>query len=117
MLHDGPCRPSGSHAALTMPSRALMEPFAKFPAAARAKIQFVLTDIDETLTNEGQLSEETVFALERLQQAGLKVIPVTDGSAGWCDLIAQMCPVNAVIGENGGFCFCRGSIISSLDCN
>ena len=38
---------------------------------------------------------------ERLYKAGFKVIPVTAGSSGWCDLIARMWPVDAVVGENG----------------
>ncbi len=33
------------------------------------------------------------------------VVPVTAASAGWCDLIARMWPVRAVVGENGGFYF------------
>src|SRR6266436_8122420 len=53
--------------------------------------------------------------MERLHKAGFKVIPVTAGSSGWCDLIARMWPVDAVIGENGGLYFrggqARGTII------
>ena len=44
-------------------------------------------------------------ALERLQAAGLKVVPVTGRPAGWCDLIARFWPVDAVVGENGAFYF------------
>src|SRR5215469_18940503 len=86
-----------------------MRPLADFPAAAADDISYVLTDIDGTLTREGRLPAATYGALERLQEAGLKVIPVTAGSSGWCDLIARMWPVDAVIGENGGFYFGRQS--------
>jgi HAD superfamily hydrolase (TIGR01484 family) len=85
-----------------------MRPFAEFPSAARTEIRYVLTDIDDTLTHEGRLSGTTYLALERLYGAGFKIIPVTAGSSGWCDLIARMWPVDAVIGENGGFYFGRG---------
>lgn len=84
-----------------------MKPLAEFPAAAARNIRFVLTDVDDTLTHEGQLAPRTYAALGRLRDAGIKVIPVTGASAGWCDLIARMWPVDAVIGENGGFYFAR----------
>lgn len=85
-----------------------MQPFAECPAASLAAIRYVLTDIDDTLTYQGRLSAETYLAMERLHEAGLKVIPVTAGSSGWCDLIARMWPVDGVVGENGGLYFRRG---------
>jgi HAD superfamily hydrolase (TIGR01484 family) len=84
-----------------------MKPFAEFPASAAREIRFVLTDVDDTLTYEGRLAPQTYAALGRLREGGLKVVPVTGASAGWCDLIAHMWPVDAVIGENGGFYFTR----------
>jgi HAD superfamily hydrolase (TIGR01484 family) len=86
-----------------------MQPLASFPAEARAKIRYVLTDIDDTLTYEGRLPGLTFLALERLREQGFKVIPVTAGSSGWCDLIVRMWPVDAVIAENGGLYFRRES--------
>ena len=88
--------------------RSLTRPFAEIPAAALSKIRYVLTDIDDTLTNEGLLPGQTYLAIERLHKAGFKVVPVTAGSSGWCDLIGRMWPVDAVIGENGGLYFLRG---------
>ncbi len=85
-----------------------MRPISDFPAAARRKIRLVLTDVDDTLTFAGRLSAATYDALERLERAGIVVIPVTAAPAGWCDLMARMWPVRAVIGENGGLCFSRG---------
>jgi HAD superfamily hydrolase (TIGR01484 family) len=84
-----------------------MQPFAEFPAAARSTIRYVLTDIDDTLTHQGLLPGETYLALERLSKAGFKIIPVTAACSGWCDLIAKMWPVDAVVGENGGLYFHR----------
>ena len=65
----------------------------------------VLTDIDDTLTTDGKLTAEAYGALERLQGAGIRVVPVTGRPAGWCDHIARMWPVDAVVGENGAFFF------------
>ena len=82
-----------------------MKPLADFPVEARGRIRCVLTDIDDTLTTHGRLFAKAYAALERLQQAGLLVIPVTGRPAGWCDHIARMWPVDAVVGENGAFWF------------
>ncbi len=71
------------------------------------EVRFVLTDMDDTLTHNGQLAAQTYDALERLRDAGLKVIVVTAAPAGWCDQMARMWPVDGVIGENGGFYFSR----------
>jgi HAD superfamily hydrolase (TIGR01484 family) len=70
-------------------------------------VRFVLTDMDETLTYQGRLAAQTYEALERLQRAGVTVIPVTAAPAGWCDQMARMWPVDGVVGENGGFFFRR----------
>lgn len=68
-------------------------------------IAAVLLDIDETLTTDGKLTAEAYGALERLHAAGKRVVPVTGRPAGWCDHIARMWPVDAVVGENGAFYF------------
>ena len=73
------------------------------PDAVRRGIRCVLTDIDDTLSSEGKLTAEAYSALQRLHAAGRIVVPVTGRPAGWCDHIARMWPVNAVVGENGAF--------------
>jgi HAD superfamily hydrolase (TIGR01484 family) len=82
-----------------------MEPFEQFPGALRGQIRFVLTDVDDTLTDGPRLSAAAYAATERLASSEITVIPVTAAPAGWCDLMARMWPVGAVIGENGGLCF------------
>ncbi len=69
------------------------------------KIEFVFTDIDDTLTTSGKLLAESYSALWKLQHAGFKVVLVTGRPAGWCDALARQWPVDGVIGENGGFYF------------
>ena len=71
----------------------------------KGKIDFLLTDIDDTLTDEGQLKSEAYESLWLLQKKGISVIPVTGRPAGWCEMIARQWPVAGVIGENGGFYF------------
>lgn len=43
--------------------------------------------------------------MERLSRASIEVVPITGRPAGWCDHIARMWPVAAVVGENGAFYF------------
>ena len=82
-----------------------MKPFQDFSKSAKKNIRFILTDIDGTLTTEGRLPAAAFTAMERLRQANRKVIPITGRPAGWCDHIARMWPVDAVVGENGAFFF------------
>jgi hypothetical protein len=76
-----------------------MKRLIEFPSEARRQIRFVLTDVDDTLTDGPPLPAATDTAIERLQGAGITVIPVTAAPAGWCDLMARMWPVGAVIGD------------------
>lgn len=82
-----------------------MRALSEFSLQARRKIKVVLTDIDDTLTDEGRLPAIAYDALERLQKAGFIVAPITGRPAGWCDLIARQWPVDGVVGENGAFYF------------
>ena len=66
-------------------------------------VEWVLTDVDDTLTWQGALPPDTLVALQKLRDSGIKVVAVTGACAGWCDHIAQLWPVDAVLGENGAF--------------
>ena len=79
-----------------------MSPLVELDAGA---VHTVLVDIDDTLTTHGKLTAEAYAALERLHRGGKRVIPFTGRPAGWCDHIARMWPVDAVVGENGAFYF------------
>ncbi len=82
-----------------------MQSFRHFPAALKSRILYVLTDIDDTLTVEGRLPAVSLAAMEDLQAAGIRVIPITGRPAGWCDHMARMWPVDGLVGENGAFYF------------
>ncbi|TXL68574.1 HAD-IIB family hydrolase [Zeimonas arvi] len=81
-----------------------MRPLAEFDARG---IHGVLTDLDDTLSTDGRLDPEAFAAMNRLREAGLRVVPVTGRSAGWCDHFVRMWPVDAVIGETGAFYMLR----------
>jgi HAD superfamily hydrolase (TIGR01484 family) len=80
-----------------------MKPLAALAGATQ--LHGLLFDIDDTLSTEGRLTAQAYGALERLHAAGRRTVAVTGRPAGWCDHIARMWPVDAVVGENGAFYF------------
>ncbi|MDF1769163.1 HAD-IIB family hydrolase [Maricaulis sp.] len=75
--------------------------------ASLADVRAFLFDLDGTVTRDGRVPASSLAAMELLQSAGILTLAVTGRPAGWCDLIARWWPVDAVIGENGAFCFAR----------
>ena len=86
-----------------------MKPFNTFPTTAAQQLQYILFDIDDTITTEGLLTYAAYKALWDLYGHGFTVIPVTGRPAGWCDMIIRQWPVDAVVGENGAFAFYKKS--------
>ena len=82
-----------------------MKELSRADRAELSVVKYILTDIDDTLTDEGKLGAEAYNALWRLSERGFRVIPVTGRPAGWCDMIIRQWPVDAVIGENGAFVY------------
>lgn len=82
-----------------------MRPLEEFPADARRAVRFMLCDIDDTITDHGRLPAASLAAMERLQAADIRVLPITGRPAGWCDHFARMWPVDGVVGENGAMFF------------
>ena len=80
----------------------MMRPLAELQEGG---IRGLFFDIDDTLTSEGRLTAQAYSALERWNAAGKIAVPITGRPAGWCDHIARMWPVDAVVGENGAFYF------------
>ena len=82
-----------------------MKALSDFSAEARRATRFVLCDIDDTITDRGRLPAASLDAMERLQAAGVRVLPITGRPAGWCDHFARMWPIDGVVGENGAMFF------------
>ena len=70
-------------------------------------LEYVLTDVDDTITTNGKLRPEALQALYDLSDNGFKVICVTGGSAGWGDTYLRQWPVEAVLSESGAVCLYR----------
>jgi len=78
------------------------------------RIRGLLFDLDDTLTTHGKLTGAAYAAMERLKASGRLVIPITGRPAGWCDQIARLWPVDAVVGENGAFYFWHDATAATL---
>lgn len=81
----------------SVPSR----PWADCPAPLLRRIVGVLTDVDDTLTSDGELDPAARQALARLRAAGLPVFAVTGRPVGWSRPFAADWPVDAIVAENG----------------
>ncbi len=84
---------------------AALRPLAELGREDAAAVRCVLFDIDDTITEDGLLLEESYAALWALRRAGVAAVPVTGRPAGWGDLIARQWPVAGVVGENGAFAY------------
>lgn len=82
-----------------------MQSLSQFPINSLKAVEYVLCDIDDTVSTEGRLTAAAYDALWRLHDAAFVVIPVTGRPAGWCDHFARMWPIQAIVGENGAFYF------------
>jgi HAD superfamily hydrolase (TIGR01484 family) len=82
-----------------------LKPIREIPVTLCRKLKTFFCDIDDTITTGGLLTPESFGSLWSLHEAGIEVVPVTGRPAGWCDHIARMWPVAAVIGENGALIY------------
>lgn len=78
-----------------------MRPLSEWRAEDRRGIVGVFTDIDDTLTTEGAITDDALDALARLKAAGLHVIAITGRPVGWSEPFAREWPVDAIVAENG----------------
>lgn len=77
------------------------------PASTLARVQGLLTDIDDTLTTDGAITPDALQALHELKAAGLRVVAITGRPAGWSVPFAQACPLDAIVAENGAVALIR----------
>lgn len=71
------------------------------PSRLSNQVTVLFSDVDDTLTWDGQLPALTYAALHKLREAKIAVVPVTGGCAGWCDCLIKTWPIDTIIGENG----------------
>jgi HAD superfamily hydrolase (TIGR01484 family) len=74
----------------------------QLPTEVCHQLAGVVFDVDDTLTDHGQLTEVAYGALWALARRGLLLVAVTGRPLGWCDVFARQWPIAAAVGENGG---------------
>ena len=77
----------------------------------------LLTDLDDTVLDGGQLHSSVLQALESLHHAGIAVVASTGRPAGWAEVAAHHWPIFGAIGENGSMAYRRvGKVVQTHDC-
>jgi HAD superfamily hydrolase (TIGR01484 family) len=89
-----------------MPDHGML-PLDQWPEQDRRGIFGVFTDIDDTLTTDGAITNDALDALGRLKDAGLHVIAITGRPVGWSLPFARSWPVDAIVPENGSVALVR----------
>ncbi|RUP23997.1 MAG: HAD-IIB family hydrolase [Curvibacter sp.] len=77
------------------------------PASTLARVQGLLTDIDDTLTTDGAITPDALQALHELKAAGLRVVAITGRPVGWSVPFANAWPLGAIVAENGAVALIR----------
>lgn len=78
-----------------------MQELQHWPAAQRQAVTGLFTDIDDTLTTEGEITPDALEALGELKAAGFKIVAITGRPVGWSEPFAARWPVDAIVAENG----------------
>ena len=73
-------------------------------------IQLIATDMDGTLTQQGQFTPMLLQSLQDLAVAQISVVIVTGRSAGWVHGLAQYLTVAGAIAENGGLFYSKDQL-------
>jgi HAD superfamily hydrolase (TIGR01484 family) len=84
---------------------AAMKPLSALPRETLAKIQYVFSDVDDTITTHARVTARVLAAMEALRDANIKVVPVTGRPAGWCHGLARAWPIAGVVAENGAVAY------------
>ena len=74
-----------------------MKPISELTPAEAKDLSGLLFDLDDTLLDEGQLSEAAYSALFRLRESQLLLVAVTGRPAAWGELVARQWPVDGVV--------------------
>lgn len=91
-----------------------MLPLSDWPEDQRRAITGVFTDIDDTLTTDGQITGDALQAIKDLRNAGLHVIPITGRPVGWSEPFAMQWPVDAIVAENGAVALAHAPLPGAL---
>lgn len=89
------------------PAPAPVLPWSAADRSTLARVAGVLTDIDDTLTTEGVITDDALAAIADLHAAGIPVIAVTGRPMGWSVPVVARTALDAVVAENGAVALFR----------
>lgn len=93
-----------------------MIPIHQLSVEEAQSLEGLLFDLDDTVLDHGELTEQAYSSLFRLREAGFDLWAVTGRPQGWGSVIARQWPVSGVIAENGAIASFRdGTRIHTLD--
>ncbi|MEO1446975.1 MAG: HAD hydrolase family protein [Cyanobacteria bacterium J06635_11] len=78
--------------------------------SAFADIKLVATDMDGTLTVNGDFTPGLLASFKALQEKGIEVLIVTGRSAGWVSGLVNYFPIAGAIAENGGLYISKATL-------
>ncbi len=78
--------------------------FFECDVAKRKNVDRLFFDVDDTLTNDGQLLPAATDALHRAKALGLSLVAVTGRSLSWAEMLLRLFPLDAAVGETGAAC-------------
>lgn len=78
--------------------------FSQCDASQRMAVERLFFDVDDTLTNDGQLLPAATDALHRAKALGLSLVAVTGRSLSWAEMLLRLFPLDAAVGETGAAC-------------
>ncbi len=76
-------------------------PLVGFSVNEVEKISLIISDVDDTITTNGKLHPCALEAMLEAEQKGYRIILLSGGSAGWCEVYLRQWPVYMVIAESG----------------
>jgi HAD superfamily hydrolase (TIGR01484 family) len=83
------------------------KPIADCPPELLRAVRGVLTDIDDTLTGDGEVMAQALQALSALHDAQVPVVAITGRPMGWSERFARDWPIDAIVAENGAVALFR----------
>lgn len=78
-----------------------MELLEGFKADEIDSVMLVISDVDDTITTNGKLHPSALQAMYEAEERGLRIILLSGGSSGWCEVYLRQWPVFMVVAESG----------------
>ena len=61
----------------------------------------IISDVDDTITQNGKLKPNALAAMYQASEKGYRIVLLSGGSAGWCEVYLRQWPIYMVIAESG----------------